>query len=169
MKRQIRRSVFETNSSSMHSLTVTPNGEMDNLTVDEYENKVITEFGEFGWEVRRYTDANTKLSYLVTMLIETHGDCYSMDELYETEDFKLINEAVANYCNCDGIIINSKLEQWKSYDGELRDWNDHDGYIDHQSVEDYSSVRDFLEQNGCTVTEFIFDKGVILHTDNDNH
>ena len=48
MKRQIRRKVFETNSSSMHSLTVEKLGVTEYLHVDEVENKVIVNYGEFG-------------------------------------------------------------------------------------------------------------------------
>ena len=48
MKKQIRRKVFETNSSSMHSLTVEKKGITEYLHVDEDENKVIVNFGEFG-------------------------------------------------------------------------------------------------------------------------
>lgn len=165
MKRQIRKSVFESNSSSMHSLTVSVNDMWDTLKVDEFENKVITKFDEFGWEVESYIDAATKLSYIVTMLVETHCDVYSMEELEETEDFKLINDVVANYCNCDGIRIDSRLEQ-EEWNGKTYDWNDHDGYIDHQSV---MGVKKLLEEYGCTMEEFIFNKGVVLHIDNDNH
>ena len=52
MKRQIRRKVFETNSSSMHSLTVEKKGITEYLHVDEDENKVIVNFGEFGWDMK---------------------------------------------------------------------------------------------------------------------
>ena len=167
MKRQIRRGCFETNSSSMHSLTVRKEGVSGTLHVDEYENKVITHFGEFGWGYDYYTDPENKLSYLVTMLVETHGDCYSMEELCETEDFQKINNAIASYCHCDGILIDEKLEQATSYDGIKKyEWNEHEGYVDHQSVE---SIDSLLESYDCTIEEFIFDKGIALIIDNDNH
>ena len=142
MKRQIRRNVFETNSSSMHSLTVTPNGNMDNLIVDEYENKVITEFGEFGWGYDSYCDAATKLSYLMTMIIELNRDCSSLEDFYELADFKRVSKVVSSHCHCDG-------------------------YVDHQSV---CSIDSLLSDYGeCTIEEFIFDTGVVLTIDNDNH
>lgn len=167
MKRQIRRSVFETNSSSMHSLTVRKEGVSGTLHIDEYENKVITHFGEFGWGYDYYTDPENKLSYLVTMLVETHRDYYSMEELCETEDFQKINNAIASYCHCDGILIDEKLEQATSYDGTKKyEWNEHEGYVDHQSVE---SIDSLLESYDCTIEEFIFDKGIALIIDNDNH
>lgn len=165
--KQIRRGVFETNSSSMHSLSIKKSNTYGNLPVDEYENKVITHFGEFGWGYDIYTDPENKLSYLVTMLVETHGDCYSMEELYDTEDFRKINDVVAEYCNCDGILIDEKLEQATSWDGkEKYEWNEHGGYIDHQSVESIDGLLDFY---GCTIEEFIFNEGVTLIIDNDNH
>ncbi len=167
MKRQIRRGVFETNSSSMHSLTVRKEGMNGVLPVDEGTNKVVVRFGEFGWGYDKYTDPWNKLSYLVTMVVETHGDCYSMNELYETEDFQKINDVVAAHCCCDGVLIESELKQAESWDGtKTYDWNEHEGYIDHQSVEGIDSL---LKSYGCTIEEFIFDEGIALIIDNDNH
>lgn len=145
MKRQVRRKVFETNSSSMHSLTVEKLGVTEYLHVDEVENKVIVNYGEFGWGYDEYTDPETKLSYLITMLAQ-----YACGDIYDTDEFKEINDIVANRCECDGVLID------KSYDG----------YVDHQSVEDIDSLMD---EYGCTIEEFIFDKGIKLVIDNDNH
>lgn len=159
MKRQIRKNAFETNSSSIHSLTVSKEGLTETLQVDKKTNKVITHFGEFGWGYDCFTDSETKLSYLVTMLVVTHSDCNSIEELCETNDFKKINNAVAKYCNCDGILINEKIT-------EEYGWTKHRGYIDHQSIQGINSL---LQEYDCTIEEFLFDKGVILIIDNDNH
>ena len=161
MKRQIRKGVFETNSSSMHAIAITRSEEKDTLTVDKEQNKVITKFGEFGFGLSTHTDAETKLSYLVTMLVEIHYTCYSLEELYQTEDFKMINEAVARCCGCDGVVINSMVRKTPWMD-ETFELNDHDGWVDHMSYEDYDSVAEFLERVGCTVEEFLFNKSVKL-------
>lgn len=163
--RQIRNGVFETNSSSMHSLSIKKGGTYGTLLVDEYENKVITCFGEFGWGYDCYRDPANKLSYLVTMLVETNGNCYSIEELCETEEFQEINSVVAEYCNCDGVLIDEKIEQ-VNYNGEYYEWNEHSGYIDHQSV---MNIHDLLNCYDCTIEEFIFNEGVMLIIDNDNH
>ena len=163
--RQVRNGVFETNSSSMHSLSISKHGTYGTLPVDEFENKVITHFGEFGWGYDTYRDPETKLSYLVTMLVETNGDCYSIEELCETEEFQEINSVIAEYCNCDGILIDEKIEQ-ANYDGKYYEWNEHTGYIDHQSV---IGIHGLLDYYDCTLEEFIFDEGVVLIIDNDNH
>ena len=167
MKRQIRRNVFETNSSSMHSLSICKQGCNGFLSVDEETNKVITNFGEFGWGYEKYYSASKKLSYLVTMLVETHNECKSMEELCETEDFKNINSVVAEHCDCDGIFIDEEVGV-KSYtwNGKEYSYFEHEGYVDHQSV---MQINDLLDEYGCTIEEFIFDEGIKLIIDNDNH
>lgn len=176
MKRQIRNNVFETNSSSTHSVSIS-NKNSNYYNEDclknyiEWDNKVHVEFGEFGWEVEHYSYPYSKLQYIVTMLVETEGrNVSTVDELFETDGFKLINDAVADYCNCDGIWIDSEMKM-DSYEwGEkIETYISHDGYIDHQSCEDYDSVQDFLDDYGVDITKFIFDDGVCVITDNDNH
>lgn len=164
MKRQIRRSVFETNSSSCHSISIKDKGiGTDALKVDRDTNKVYTKFGEFGWGYDEFIDAETKLSYLMTMLVCTHRDCLSIETLYETEDFKKINDAVITHCNCDGIIIDDYVAEssWN------KNYNTHNGYIDHQSV---CKIDEFLNEYGseCTIEEFLFDRGIKLIISNDN-
>ena len=122
MKRQVRRNVFETNSSSMHSLSIAKRGITEYLHVDECTNKVVTEFSEFGWGYDEYNDPETKLSYLVTMIGESRN-CYSIEEIYETNDFKKINDVVSARCECDGI--------------EIKNVN---GYIDHQSIDTIDNI-----------------------------
>ena len=176
MKRQIRNSVFETNSSSTHSVSISNKRSYyyGKDCLENYiglDNKVHVEFGEFGWEMEHYYSPYDKLQYIVTMLIETEGrSISSVDELYETDGFKLINDTIANYCNCDGIFIDSEMEMDSyEWDGNVEVYVSHDGYIDHQSHEDYHSVQDFLKDYNVDITKFIFDEGVCVITDNDNH
>lgn len=163
MKRIVRKGVFESNSSSCHSLQiVTGNFEEQNLIVDDFENKVIVQFGEFGWGFYKYDDPLTKLSYLLTMLIECNSDCKSLESFYELEEFEKLNSMIACHCNCDGIKIDSKISACK-WDER---YNDHDGYIDHQSM--FSSVNDFLEYYSVSAEEFIFNPAIELIIADDN-
>lgn len=165
MKRQIRKGIFESNSSSMHSLSIRCLGAGEsNLRVDRDTNKVFTKFDEFGCGYDVYTDATTKLSYLMTMLVTTHRECLSVEELYETADFKRINDVVAAHCKCDGIIIDDYVAESNWNKG----CNTHNGYIDHQSV---CSIDEFLNGNkgSCAIEDFIFDTGIELIIDNDNY
>lgn len=161
--RQIRNSVFETNSSSTHSVSIR-NGEsrIDNLYV-ESDNKVHVTFGEFGWEVEDYWDAGTKLSYLVTMIAEfEHLDIWCSspwdedtlnETLMDSEDFRTLNATISERCDCNGIWVDRS-----------------EGYIDHQSCEYYNCIQDFIDDWRIdSVEDFIFNVNVILHTDNDNH
>lgn len=173
--KQIRRNVFETNSSSSHSVSVSNITDMysaSTLRVDN-DNYVHVSFGEFGWERIDYYDPYAKLSYLVTMLIETEGNsCKSVDDLFETDGFKLINDTVANYCKCEGIRINEddmENATWTRSDGSVETYISHNGYIDHQSCEDYNNVQAFLDDYCISAEDFIFNKGVSVHTDNDNY
>lgn len=174
--KQIRNNVFETNSSSTHSIAISHKnsyyyGENCLERYLDYDNKIHVEFGEFGWEVEHYSLPYEKLQYIVTMLAETEGSNISnINELFDTDGFKLINDAVAEYCRCDGIWIDSNMKiDCYVWDGKTHTYLDHDGYIDHQSCEGYSSVRDFLDDYGLDITKFIFDDGVCVITDNDNH
>lgn len=176
MKKQIRNGVFETNSSSTHSVSIS--NENSNYCSEDclesyidWDNKVHVEFGEFGWEIRHYYSPYNKLQYIVTMLVETEGRYIStVDKLFETDGFKIINDAVADYCNCDGIWIDTEMKM-DSYEwgGKIETYISHDGYIDHQSCEGYNSVQDFLDDYGVDITKFIFDESVCVITDNDNH
>lgn len=63
MKRQIRKSVFETNSSSTHAICITK--KKDNYKLPD---RIDFEFGEFGWECEEYEDTHNKASYLITAI-----------------------------------------------------------------------------------------------------
>ena len=163
----IRQNCFETNSSSSHSLCIKSIKDLNKsyLTISD-DDLIHVDFGEFGWGYERTNDQYDKLSYLITMLVETEGNgCKSKQDLYQTEGFQLINKVISNYCNCKGIWIDSKLEPSPWNENYL----DHDGYIDHQSCEDYSSIQSFLNDYGITIEEFIFCDTIELIIDNDNH
>ena len=187
MKKQIRRGVFETNSSSMHSLSIHRMGIDTPIKYDDIQdddNMLHIKFGEFGWGYERYSDSYHKLQYALTMVFATDArDAVCADDFYNTEGFKVINELIKDKFNCDGIVIEDRFEIHSYYrrkwDDEKRRWvedkNDLyvyltcDGYIDHQSCEDYSSLQDFLNSYGITLEDFIFDPGIELIIDNDNH
>lgn len=63
MKRQIRKSVFETNSSSTHAICITK--KKDNYKLPKH---IDFEFGEFGWGYDEYSDTHNKASYLITSI-----------------------------------------------------------------------------------------------------
>lgn len=62
---KIRRNIFETNSSSTHSICVTQTDLLDQL-----RDEIVFRVGEFGWEYEKYNDPETKASYLYTAILE---------------------------------------------------------------------------------------------------
>lgn len=154
----IRRNIFETNSSSSHSLSISHNYiTVDDLVVED--DDVHTECGEFGWGVEEYLNTSTKLSYLITVVAEStigttwwDGDTFEdfmIKDLYETDEFQEIKEVVCSHEHCSDLIVDS-----------LR------GYIDHQSKP--ISMRSFLADYGLSIEEFLYGN-VKLIIDNDNH
>ena len=171
MKR-IRYNAFETNSSSHHSLIIKKPGTMHYgyLKPDTDDNLIHVRFGEFGWGIEIYDDPATKLSYAATMVAETEK-FNSEDEFYETAGMRAINELIKEKCNCDGVVVDNPDFQMESYtwNNITHQYMSHDGYIDHQSCEGYSSLQDFLDDWDITLERFIFDNHVDLLIDNDNH
>lgn len=158
MNRKVRRNVFETNSSSTHSFSY--GGTYNDLIVNDFDNCVHTNLGEFGWEVETYFDSTSKLAYILVAAASLTGHsfwCYDnfeeeLESFKNTKEYQEIEEVVKRNMNCDGIVIKDKSE----------------GYIDHQSIE-YRSFNAWLEDTGAdSVENFIFGS-IVLHTDNDNY
>ena len=171
-KRQIRRGVFETNSSSVHSITITKDTIDANVMGFNDDDLIEVDAGEFGWGVERHRDQYTKLSYLVVMALETEGsECETVEQFYETEGFQKINSEIASYCACKGVTVPGlKIEKhpYKNSKGVEDFYIEHDGYIDHQSCENYGSLQEFLDDKGVSIVEFVFNPALILKISNDN-
>lgn len=63
MKRQIRRSVFETNSSSTHAICISK-GDYNII------NHIDFDVGDFGWECETYRSLYGKASYLIIAILD---------------------------------------------------------------------------------------------------
>ena len=161
MKIQIRRHVFETNSSSMHSLTL--GGHTTNTEVKLDEDKIYhTTFGEFGWSVEDYSGLDEKLQYILTMIVEIYRP-ETEEAFYNLRDFKRVRDYFCSFTGAIDIVVDDAGIKKGEYG------NYHNGYIDHQSYEDYDSIDDFLNDNGVdSIYQYLFED-VIVHTDNDNH
>ncbi len=148
--KQTRNGVFETNSSSTHSISI--------LGKDKFiYPKVIPviEFGEYGWEEYTYSDFTDKLSYTITMLA-TLNRIEKVEDFLKLKEFIWLKEAVEQHC---GQIIKVK---------PLGGWNNL-GYVDHQSddVLDEFLSSDELEFK-VKVLDFIFNEKYGFSTGNDN-
>ncbi len=169
--RQVRRNVFETNSSSSHAISFSRSGHNLDYTqlVPDSDGIIHCWFDEFGWGYYGDADTNSaqvKLSYLITQICETN-DCprpwccrdyelqEAVDAVMETDDFKeleddIISTLKKNGINAEKLIVEATQE----------------GYVDHQSV---TGIK-FIFPNECsTYSDFIFDKGYNLIIENDNN
>lgn len=149
--KQIRKGVFETNSSSTHSITIS--GE-DKFVYPKFLPNIS--FGEYGWEQESYSDFVDKLSYVITM-IATKNSPKNIGEFLDLKEFIWLKEAVEQHCG-ELLYIETLHSDWNPF-----------GYIDHQSndILDEFLSDDELEFK-VKVLDFIFNEKYGFETGNDN-
>lgn len=136
---QIRRGVFETNSSSTHSIAIPRNSGIP--------SRVHFYVGEFGWAFEEVDAAD----YFYTALYETSETMAELEEKME----KLKNILKSHN-------IEASFEDAKCH--ERNGWLSHDGYIDHGS-ELRSFVNELLNDEDKLLR---FLCGGLVFTGNDN-
>lgn len=145
-----RESVFETNSSSTHSICISNKKDiLDMLPVDD-KGVCSIHPGEFGWEIADYSDAPTKASY-----------CLAFAKTEDPEDGSSIG--------CEDMLREVVMEATGAKEvvfvKHAGDGYTQFGYIDHQS----HRVAANIFESKKTLRDFIFNPNSTLHTDNDNH
>jgi len=150
----IRDGVFETNSSSCHSIVLEIRGpKRDKLPISR-EGKCVIQAGQFGWGVDEFKDAYHKASYCLTWAMSFFKG--SVQWKYTR---KLI-EAISQHMGIEENQIEFKMvSKERNWDGD-EDW----GYIDHAS----DSVCEGVFESVDRLKAFIFNKKSILRIDNDN-
>lgn len=148
--KNIRKGIFETNSSSCHSLTLDETTPLDQLTqvLPEKDGEINIYPGEFGWEVCHYRTPCDKASYCLTYLKTIDLENQILNE-------KILTEAIKwRHPNCKINFIEDTSA------GAYHNW----GYIDHQSYDvcapAFNSVSD--------MKRFLFSPKSVFETDNDN-
>lgn len=127
----IRNGVFETNSSSCHSISISDETEpfvFDTIYPD-LDGKITIKGGEYGRGVfTRYNDVKTKLSYALTSTL------YGVDE-------NMLKEIIQEQTGCDNIELLVSEDYSSPYFS----------YIDHASVDTVPRTKEELRN-------FIFNK-----------
>lgn len=144
---KIRKGVFETNSSSTHSLTIESTSFLIDTIIPE-DGIVNIKPGEFGWEWEKFNDAYTKASYCLT------GIQYVSDK---EEALSNLKEVIQKHTLCDEVNL---IQGSDDYDDENY------GYIDHQSRE-WGELDNLLFDKE-KLHNFIFNKKSWLFLGNDN-
>lgn len=157
MKTVIRKSTFETNSSSMHSLAILPEekGKMEKyedmyvederfvLDDDGYLHIDDTEDLDFGWGFDILTSVYEKMCYAIA----------------STHDIERITEIIKEKVpQLKGIVLPYVEDDWCSDEN-----NNYFGYIDHDSVGTLSPRLTDKE-----ISDFIFEEKNYAIIDNDN-
>lgn len=165
--KQIRNNVFETNSSSVHTISI-PKKSIDISDVDKIKQYVpsyiaVGGYG-FGWEEDDYGDFVSLANYLfINMVDDSNCSDVKPNNLDHVDKFEkrcnFVKTTLAKY----GIDIDFKYD--------LNSWDDYntiyihcDGYIDH-GFENYGFVNHVLASEENLLTYLL--KGYIV-TGNDN-
>lgn len=151
MQKQIRSSVFETNSSSSHSLTLGKSS-LQPLIATEDELKtgtVIIHLGEYGWEWARLYSCRNKMSYLATQVksqYDTHSDA-AFNEAISDGPLQMLKDLVLQLTGCQTKFIGVD-----------------NSYIDHQSYARGVHLFDNMDE----LKAFLLDETAYIQTGNDN-
>lgn len=178
-----RINVFETNSSSCHSVTFSDEiiGDLKGLTLHIAGN------GEYGWGPERLYNPEEKLDYaLVAFLMAktkwipletTLRDLESVRSKLVAEVRTAVNTALTSVADCfrnHGVTI-----EWEDGIGEIEVLSSsnygvrpkYTGYIDHESAPDEGGdskiLADWFENNPEKLYQFVFNNSYIV-IDNDN-
>ena len=162
MKRQIRLEMFETNSSSIHTLQISQKHMYKSklkIADDGYIHVSLTEY--YGKDEKDYKGQREKLTYVVTWMFIYYG-C-NIEELYNGYLWKDFNKTFTDYVgnDCKGIWIDKTMCDGGEIAGD---------YLDHQSIP-YGKY----DTENCIVNlydteqliNFIFNPYLWLHTDCD--
>jgi hypothetical protein len=138
----IRIGVFETNSSSTHSITINEDTNLFTSIIPDKNGTITLTGGQFGWDWIAYNDALTKANYC------------AVDACKSAERLEMLVSVIKNHTGAKEVILNIDV-----------DWNkDNYSYIDHQSQGPSDIVFSSEEQ----LKKFIFDEKSYLYTGNDN-
>lgn len=159
MKLTIRKGIWETNSSSVHAISITKKNIEKDLNLNSLT--VFFNHGEYGWKHEVYGSVNSKASYLYQALFEVYPAREYFDKSDNKENLKLREEAINWIYDTLGKYGVEAVFDTDNYDAS--GWPN--GYIDHG----YELI-DFVEAiigNEKRLLRYLFGDGVIL-TSNDN-
>lgn len=147
----VRKGIFETNSSSSHSISIV--GGIYTPDTFPIENGVCKVYpGEFGWEEYRSYSAAVKASYCLTYIKIGKDDAVDDDD---TQSHMLRN-VLKKVTGCEVEFMPDPV---------VNTWDQKWGFIDHQSYDICSKAFESED----SLRNFIFNRKSYLETDNDNH
>jgi hypothetical protein len=142
--KQIRQGVFETNSSSTHSICIAKDVKLS------IPKNIHFSFGEFGWERDTLSSIQEKASYLYTgmMYINPQG----MDKIIET-------------LQKNGVEVTREMPIMVTYKSGI-DYIDNGGYVDHAGC--LAPFLTAILESEERLLSFLFSDLSFIITGNDN-
>lgn len=141
MGKLVRKGVFETNSSSSHSIALATEDKqfvLDTIYPNQH-GEIHLKGGEFGWDWFKHNDAETKANYA------------AVDFIYDEQLTEMLHEVIKEQTGATAVI--------NDFTCEYGDGNH--SYIDHDSYGTAPKDRESLRN-------FIFNKNSWLFGGNDN-
>lgn len=161
MKTNIRQSVFETNSSSIHSIAVKRGTKDQGIEyVTKRDGAIAFNLGQFGWKAMKHTSIVKRASYLWTLACSD-----TIKEANKRERFirETLNE-VGIKCVFQPVVQKVYESGWEccvAEDGEYF-------YIDHS--DSWGNLTDKIFSDKDFLLDFLFgDSYVITYNDNDDY
>lgn len=139
---KIRHGIFETNSSSSHSISINESTFLYDSIAPNKDGHIILHGGQFGWAWEKFDDCLTKANYCAV-----HAS--------HSEDLtRRLKNVIKEHTGAKDVIIVA------SEDYNHANWS----YIDHESL----GTCDVAFKSDETLKNFIFNRKSILYTGNDN-
>lgn len=182
--KQTRHGVFETNSSSTHSLVILTSENSQDKSY--YINEELV-FGEYGWGVDSLRDPSSKAEYLLTSIQYVEEKAKEIQYVYYNENkIQYEKDKLEYYNSIFEAILESKYTKWifeliqekTKSNPTLRMLQSSYyplGYIDHQSLSPsiFEDAFDLFSMNEIDfknkVEDIIFNESYVIYIDNDNH
>lgn len=149
--RQIRTGVFETNSSSTHSIIISDDRKKK-LFLPE---KISFGLGNYGWEHRVLSTPEEKASYLYTSIVCAFEKWRA--EEYKNQIYAMLSDAGVK-CDFEEVV-------YKSYGRML--WPEHCG-VDHVGEHDHLNFIEKTVENPKRLLRYLFSDESYVVTGNDN-
>lgn len=162
--KSIRKNVFETNSSSMHSISLCDKNCGYDTNIDngqDYKGTLHVDLARYGWEWKWISTPYEKLQYVLTQIAQTlcciegylsedDDRDEAREEIYENHDFQSVLYYVKKNTDFDKIEI-----------GNL------DGHIEYGSY--VNSLYELCDEAGCdSIEDFLFNSSIKIRQGNDN-
>lgn len=150
--RQERRGVFETNSSSTHSVCITTERHTELI----YPNHLHFRCDRFGWGIKRITTPEGKAAYLYASLLSL----YDRDKAQEVTAF--IMDTLFE------VGVKCSFDEPEYYFFDNGNFYVENAYVDHYGEDDHRQFVDLTTRNKGRLLRYLFSNKSFVLTGNDN-